>query len=67
VTIDGVKWTVYDNRHSSRDVGNAEYALSTQAGASTFVLLGTAKTSEFDVVARALATQISAIDSKGSK
>jgi hypothetical protein len=67
VTIDGVKWTVYDNRHTSRDVGNAEYALSTQAGASTFVLLGTAKTSEFDTVARSLAPQISAIESKGSK
>jgi hypothetical protein len=65
VTIDGVKWTVYDNRQSSRDVGNVEYALSTVAGASTFVLLGTAKTSEFHSVARSLATQIHAIESKG--
>lgn len=65
VTIDGIAWTVYDNRHSSRDVGNVEYALSTQAGDSTFVLLGTAKTAEFDAVARAMASQISAIKSKG--
>lgn len=65
VTIDGVKWTVYDNRHSSRDVGNVEYALSTQAGDSTFVLLGTAKTAEFDTVARTIASQIQHLDSKG--
>ena len=58
VTIDGIRWTVYNNRNSSRDVGNVEYALSTQAGDSTYVLLGTAKTAEFDTLARALAPQI---------
>jgi len=67
VTIDGIKWTVYDNRHASRDVGNVEYALSTQAGDSTYVLLGTASTGEFDTVARALAAQITATSSKGNQ
>ena len=42
VTIDGVEWTVYDNRESDADVGNARYGLVTEAGESTFVLLGTA-------------------------
>jgi hypothetical protein len=67
VMIDGVNWTVYDNRDSSKDVGNVRYALTTTAGSSTYVLLGTAKTAEFDTVAHALATQIKENDTKGSQ
>ncbi|HEU4466867.1 MAG TPA: DUF4245 domain-containing protein [Agromyces sp.] len=60
VTIDGVEWTVYDNRESDADVGNARYGLVTEAGESTFVLLGTASPEEFDTLARAIAPAIDA-------
>ena len=50
-TIDGVEWTVYDNRESNADVGNARYGLVTEAGTSTFVLIGTATTEEFETLA----------------
>jgi hypothetical protein len=59
-TIDGVEWTVYDNRESSVDVGNAKYGLTTEAGDSTFVLLGTATLDEFETVATALVPTIRA-------
>ncbi|MCU1478652.1 MAG: hypothetical protein JWQ64_3345 [Subtercola sp.] len=58
VTVDGVQWTVYDNRQTANDVGNANYALSTQSGASTYVLLGTGTTDEFTQVADAITTNI---------
>ena len=57
-TIDGVEWTVYDNRDSGDDVGNARYGLTTEAGGSTFVLLGTATAEEFEVLATALVPTI---------
>jgi len=59
-TIDGVEWTVYDNRDTDADVGNARYGLVTEAGESTFVLLGTADPDEFDTLARALVPAIDA-------
>ena len=59
-TIDGVEWTVYDNRHTSVDVGNAKYGLTTEAGDSTFVLLGTATPGEFESLATALVPTIRA-------
>lgn len=58
VTIDGVQWTVYDNRQTANDVGNAQYALTTESGASTYVLLGTGTTAEFTQVAEAIAPNI---------
>ncbi|GGF27223.1 DUF4245 domain-containing protein [Subtercola lobariae] len=58
VTIDGVQWTVYDNRQTPNDVGNASYALSTQSGATTYVLLGTATTEEFTQVAESITPNI---------
>ena len=61
VTIDGVEWTVYDNRERD-DVGNVEYALTTEAGSSTFILFGTATDEEFLAVASALADQVQAND-----
>ncbi|GGI48633.1 hypothetical protein BCL57_003335 [Agromyces flavus] len=60
VTIDGVEWTVYDNRDTDADVGNARYGLVTEAGESTFVLLGTADPDEFDTLARAIVPAIDA-------
>lgn len=59
-TIDGVEWTVYDNRGTGDDVGNAEYGLTTEAGDSTFVLIGTATPAEFEALARALVPAIDA-------
>jgi hypothetical protein len=57
-TIDGVAWTVYDNRESGRDVGNVEYALATTAGGSTYLLYGTADPSEIETVAQAIGPQL---------
>ncbi|GAA2028653.1 hypothetical protein GCM10009819_10410 [Agromyces tropicus] len=59
-TIDGVPWTVYDNRESDADVGNARYGLVAEAGESTFVLLGTATPDEFETLAAAIAPAIAA-------
>ena len=59
-TIDGVEWTVYDNRETGADVGNAKYGLTTEAGSSTFVLLGTASAEEFETIAAALVPTIDA-------
>jgi hypothetical protein len=59
-TIDGIEYTVYDNRESSDDVGNARYALTTEAGGTTFVLLGTATEAEFTTLATALTPTIEA-------
>jgi hypothetical protein len=59
-TIDGVEWTVYDNRETTAEVGNARYGLVTEAGDSTFVLLGTAGPDEFETLARAIAPAVDA-------
>ena len=61
-TIDGIEYTVYDNRESSDDIGNAHYALTTEAGGTTFVLLGTATDEEFMTLASALTPTIEAQD-----
>jgi hypothetical protein len=61
-TIDGVEWTVYDNRDSTDDVGNARYGLTTEAGGTTFVLLGTATPEEFETLATELVPTIEAQD-----
>lgn len=59
LTVDGVEWTVYDNRERD-DVGNVEYALTTEAGTSTFIVFGTATEEEFLTVASALTDQVTA-------
>lgn len=59
-TIDGIEWTVYDNRDSTDDVGNARYGLVTEAGDTTFVLIGTATTDEFETIATALTRTVEA-------
>ncbi|MDR5698858.1 DUF4245 domain-containing protein [Agromyces aerolatus] len=59
-TIDGVDWTVYDNRSTSDDVGNAEYGMTTEAGDTTFVVLGTAPPAEFGELVAALTSAVEA-------
>lgn len=59
-TIAGIDWTVYDNRDSNDDVGNARYGLVTEAGGNTFVLIGTATTDEFETIAGALTPTVEA-------
>ena len=44
------------------DIGNARYALTTEAGGTTFVLLGTATDEEFTTLASALTPTIEAQD-----
>lgn len=65
VTVDGVQWTVYDNR-GREDVGNMEYALTTEAGASTFIVFGTASDEEFRTLLSALADQVLANETNGN-
>ncbi|WP_437584532.1 DUF4245 domain-containing protein [Paramicrobacterium sp. CJ85] len=62
VTIDGVEWTVYDNRDAAKtdDLGNVEYALATESGSSTVIIYGTAKDKDFHTVAEAIADQVKA-------
>ncbi|GIT80597.1 hypothetical protein LLS1_22660 [Leifsonia sp. LS1] len=59
--IDGVTWDVYDNRKAGTVPGDVEYGLTTNAGRSSIVLVGTADDSEFRTVASALAEQITAL------
>ncbi|MGA0566585.1 DUF4245 domain-containing protein [Rathayibacter sp. KR2-224] len=57
-SVDGVKWSIYDNRDTSRDVGDVKYALSASEGDSTVVLYGTADTAEFTQLADAVSRQL---------
>ena len=63
-TIDGVTWDVYDNRTSSSDDGNVEYALVTTAGHSSIVVFGTADEDEFRTLASSLTGQIEKLGGK---
>jgi hypothetical protein len=58
ISIDGVEWDVYRNPAPAEDQGNFESALVTEAGASSYLLIGTAPDDELAVVAGALAEQI---------
>jgi hypothetical protein len=66
ISVDGVEWTVYDNRRRA-DMGNVEYALTTESGGSTFIVFGTASDGEFLTVASALAGQVLANESNRSQ
>jgi hypothetical protein len=57
-TIDGVQWTIYDNRNASTDQGNVKYALTATAGHSTYVVFGTAAPAEVRTVATAVTAEI---------
>lgn len=56
VTIDGIDWTVYDQRDSN-DPGNFAYSLATTRGESTVLLHGTGSDEEFALLATAIAAQ----------
>ncbi|MET1042617.1 MAG: DUF4245 family protein [Microbacteriaceae bacterium] len=56
-TIGGVTWQVVDQR-DTRDPGNFAYSMTTQAGASSVVLNGTASDADFELVAESLADDI---------
>lgn len=58
VTIDGVVWDVYRNAAPENEHGNFDYALVTSAGASTYLLIGTADEAEFEELAGELAEPI---------
>jgi hypothetical protein len=59
ISIDTVEWDVYRNPAQAEDRGNFESALVTEAGASTFLLIGTADDEELSVLAGAVADHIS--------
>lgn len=56
-TIDGVSWTLYDNRSAS-DPGNHAFAMSTVSEESTVVLHGTASDAEFQLVATSISAEL---------
>lgn len=60
--IDGITWDVYRNTAPSKDRGNFDYALVTQAGATTYLLIGTAVEEEFAVLASSLTADIAAAE-----
>lgn len=57
VTVDGVKWQVYDRR-DTRDPGNFAYSMATTTDSGSVVLNGTGSNPEFERVAEALARDI---------
>lgn len=57
-TVDGVTWDVYRNQAQKEDRGNFTTALVTSSGDSTYLLIGTAERTEFDVLAGSLAADI---------
>lgn len=57
-TIDGITWTVYDQRESDKP-GNHAYAMATELDGSTIVLHGTASTEEFELLAGSIASEVS--------
>ncbi len=66
-TIGGLEWTVYDNRESTEDVGNVQYALATEAGSSTVAVFGTGSVAELTTVAEAIAADVAANASNGDE
>lgn len=58
VTIDGVRWTVYNQRHSANQ-GNFGYSLTGTIAGSNFVLHGSAGNAEFAQLATALEQELS--------
>jgi len=53
VSIDGVAWSVYDDRDSANP-GNLAYAMTASERGSTYVLFGTANDAEFETLATAM-------------
>jgi hypothetical protein len=64
ITIDGVEWDVYRNPAPADERGNFDSALVTEAGDSSYLLVGTASDEELAVLAGALAEQIGSEQSR---
>ncbi|WP_347754231.1 DUF4245 family protein [Agrococcus sp. ProA11] len=58
-TIDGITWIEHDQRQLE-DPGNLEYVLTTEQGASTVVVGGTADDAELQMFAEAVSAQLTA-------
>lgn len=58
-TIDGVTWIEYDQR-GTEDPGNLAYVLTTEQGASTVIIGGTADDTELQSFADAVSAQLAA-------
>lgn len=63
LTLDGLNWTLFNNRDSSSTVGNVDFGMSTQftaadGTAQTIVLFGTAGEPEFMAAATAVAQSV---------
>jgi hypothetical protein len=56
-TIDGIEWTVYDQRDTDSP-GNFAYSMSAVVGDSTVLLHGTAPTTEFELLAASIAAEL---------
>lgn len=56
-TIDGLDWTVYDQRDTD-DPGNFAYSMSAALPTGTIVLHGTASEAEFEQLATAIAAEV---------
>lgn len=57
VTVEGVDWQIYDQRDAD-DVGNIEFAMTTQTEDSWIVLVGTADSPEFTQFAEAVSAAL---------
>lgn len=62
-TIAGLEWDVYDRRDAD-DPGNYAYSMTTTVDRSSYVVHGTADDAEFEVLATALAEQITSQESE---
>lgn len=56
-TVAGITWTEYDQRQLE-DPGNLEYVLTTEQGASTVVIGGTADDAELQIFAEAVSARL---------
>lgn len=56
-TIDGIEWTLYDNR-TANNPGNHAFAMSAVSGDSTIVLHGSADDAEFELLATSLSSEL---------
>lgn len=57
VTIDGIRWTVYNQRQSS-DAGNFQYSIAATVSGSNLVLHGSADNAEFSQLATAITQEL---------
>jgi hypothetical protein len=56
-TVEGIEWTVYDQRDADSP-GNFAYSMSAVVGGSTVLLHGTAPTAEFELLAASIAAEL---------